>query len=132
MNIPLNSSIIIPAYSCPQVATAVLKAGHKPVLCDISLETLAYESDLLIKRINEVDAKAVVVVNLFGLNDKIPDLDIPVIVDNAQQYPFVVNKNITAEIYSFGRGKPLNSLSGGVAIINNYNSFENVKEKYES
>ena len=131
LNIQESSNIIIPSYSCPTVASAVLKAGHKPVLCDIQKETLFYDAELLQNRIKEVNARAVIFVNLFGLNKEIPQLDIPVILDNAQQY--LQNKkveNIAAQIYSFGRGKPVNSMSGGLAVINDNVYFKNINENY--
>ena len=35
---PKKRKVIIPAYTCPAVASAVLKAGLQPVLCDVNLD----------------------------------------------------------------------------------------------
>jgi perosamine synthetase len=133
LNIPSGSKIIIPAYSCPSVAAAVLRAGHIPLLADISPESLSYDINSLAQKIRESGAKALVWVNLFGLNDRIPNTNIPVILDNAQAVLSQARiHNIAAAIYSFGRGKPLNSLSGGLAVIFASKYFRNLEKEYKT
>jgi perosamine synthetase len=126
-----GSEIIIPAYTCPSVAAAVIKAGHKPLLCDVSLQNFNYDADALQKCLNNSNTAAVVWVNMFGIETKIPDIPAAVIVDNAQvAYSDNRGTAAAAEIYSFGRGKPLNALNGGLAIVNKQAFFENLPENY--
>jgi perosamine synthetase len=132
LKIPPRSKIVIPAYTCPSVAAAVIKSGHSPVLCDVSLQTLNYDLDLLSALINREDPAAVIWVNLFGMITRIPKFDLPVITDNAQvYYSEYADDRSVAEIYSFGRGKPLNAMSGGVAIVHNTTLFANPENSYQ-
>lgn len=131
LNIPPDSNVVIPAYTCPSVAAAVIGAGHKPVLCDLHLDSLAMDIARLQSVIHQTDAKAVVWVNLFGLHHQIPRLEVPVISDDAQSEPFAVNgRNIAGCIFSFGRGKPVNSLGGGAAIVTDPDAFGNYQDFY--
>jgi len=133
LKIAPQSGIVIPAYTCPAVAAAVLKAGHRPVLSDINPDTLNYDLDQLVSVLKNQKPAAAIWVNLFGLPSSIPDLKIPVIVDNAQ-LPFTPLKpeNAAAEMYSFGRGKPINALGGGVAIIHQFEHFKDLNKRYQN
>jgi len=42
---PERKEVIIPAYTCPSVVSAVLKAGLTPVLCDNNLDDFWYLSE---------------------------------------------------------------------------------------
>jgi perosamine synthetase len=132
LKIPSRSKIVIPAYTCPSVAAAVIKGGHSPVLCDVSLKTLNYNLELLSDLIKRENPAAIIWVNLFGIITKIQKFDIPVITDNAQvYYSEYADECSVAEIYSFGRGKPLNAMSGGVAVIHNPILFGNPEKSYQ-
>jgi len=124
LNIPPQSKILIPAYTCPSVATAVLKAGYLPILSDLNPLSLSYKTDILKENIKTNNARAVIWVNLFGINSGIPYLDVPVILDNAQSIPFKIPDNVNAVIFSFGRGKPISAMGGGVAIVNDRRIFK--------
>ena len=58
--------VIIPAYTCPSVLAAVIKAGLKPVLCDLDEEKSNFN-------LNELNDKicnhtlAIISVHLFGI-----------------------------------------------------------------
>ena len=133
LNIPTNSNILIPAYSCPTVAAAILRAGHYPVLADINFENLGYNIESFNKIISRNTVKAIIKVNLFGLSSPPINTSLPVIEDNAQCNPlFQKSNNSSACIYSFGRGKPINSLGGGVAQIIDKKKFVELDKKYNS
>ena len=42
-----RTDVVIPAYTCPSVPAAVLKAGLRPVLCDINPSTFDFDHALL-------------------------------------------------------------------------------------
>jgi dTDP-4-amino-4,6-dideoxygalactose transaminase len=127
-----GSSVIIPAYSCPAVASAVIKAGCRPILCDLNRHTLNYNVNRLEQVRAGAKAGAIVWVNLFGLNVPIPDMDLPVILDNAQADPSRdTAPNAAGIVWSFGRGKPVNSLGGGLAVICKDVYFRNAMPFYE-
>ncbi len=101
LKIPQKSKILLPAYSCPTVAAAVLGAGHYPVLCDIYQDTLNYDLSMLKRKITKENIKATIWVNLFGIGSDIPEIGIPVILDNAQVLPNHFEKNqIVLDIFT--------------------------------
>lgn len=133
LDIPPCSKIIIPAYSCPTVASAVLKAGHKPVLCDVNFEDLGYDLEKLHGLQNSEHPAAIIWVNLFGLQKQIPDMGIPIVLDNAQATPGLeYTHNAVAQVFSFGRGKPINALGGGMAQFIDESKFSSIPKAYES
>jgi perosamine synthetase len=119
--------VIIPAYTCPAVASAVLKAGLQPVLCDINLDNFGYSVDDLANVLDN-DVLAVIAVHLFGFPTNIDvvtplcrEHDVFVVEDAAQAFgndvPSSGNKlGLIGDVgfYSFGRGKPLSVLHGGL------------------
>ena len=134
LKIRQKSKIIIPAYTCPSVAAAVLRAGHKPVLCDVNIENFSFDKVEFNDIVDKQEAKAVVAVNLFGLTTLLAlDTTLPVILDNAQSAEYHRKyDNIAGCIFSFGRGKPINALEGGLAVIKKSDTFINLNESYEA
>jgi perosamine synthetase len=125
---PERREVIIPAYTCPAVASATLKAGLEPVLCDINLEDYGYSSKALARKISR-RTLAVVVVHLFGCPANTKDLiewgrqqGFFIVEDGAQAFGNTdLNSNGTmlgmagdVGFFSFGRGKPLSVLHGGL------------------
>jgi len=122
-----RKKIILPAYTCPAVASAVLKAGLQPVLCDINLNDLGYSQDELENLLNE-EVLALIVVHLFGFPVNVPSFaetckkyGIFVVEDAAQAFgnedPSTGKKlGLLGDVgfFSFGRGKPISALHGGL------------------
>lgn len=134
---PGKRKIIIPAYTCPAVASAVLKAGFQPVLCDINLDDYGYSLRDL-DRLIEADVLAVVVVHLFGfpanINQIMPicrKFDAFIVEDAAQAFGNEVPSTGTklgligdAGFFSFGRGKPLSAIHGGLVVTESETIYE--------
>jgi perosamine synthetase len=124
---PERKRVIIPAYACPAIASAVLKAGLQPVLCDINLDNFGYSVDDLVNLLDN-SVLAVIAVHLFGFPTNIDvvtplcrEHDVFVVEDAAQAFgndvPSSGNKlGLIGDIgvYSFGRGKPFGVLHGGL------------------
>jgi dTDP-4-amino-4,6-dideoxygalactose transaminase len=122
----INPEVIIPAYGCPDLVSAVLYAGCKPVLVDIGHESPFPIIDQLSEKIN-LNTIAVIVVDLFGIKadhgnlTKIcKDKEIYLIQDSAQGFPLkkedaLIYGDIT--VFSFGRGKPVSLLGGGCVRV---------------
>ncbi len=125
-----KTKVILPAYTCPSVLAAVLKAGLQPVLCD--LQPGHYRMDLNSLADRDVrDALAIIAVHFFGLSEDLKALRafadqnrIYLLEDAAQAFgnttgqgPLGLSGDLG--IYSFGRGKPLSLLSGGAVVVNN-------------
>lgn len=122
-----RDEVVMPAYSCFSVASAIVRAGLKIKLCDIDESTLDYDYD----RLRELDLSrtlAVVGCSLFGLIcdwDKLRSIvngRSPFLIDDAAQ-SFGLSHGGSASgmfgdvgFFSFGRGKNLTTYSGGVAV----------------
>jgi dTDP-4-amino-4,6-dideoxygalactose transaminase len=85
LDLPLGSEIILPSFTWVSCAQAVLIAGHKPVFCDVDLDTMnVRRQDIECKITNKTEA--IIVVHYAGLSvdmDPIVFLGYPIIEDAA-------------------------------------------------
>ena len=121
--------VVIPAYTCPSVAAAIIRTGLNPVLCDLEADRFTMDKKMLAALIND-GTLAVIAVHLFGISENISAIrDLPggqniIIIEDATQS--TGNRASGEErpsgaigdigILSFGRGKPLSILSGGAIV----------------
>ncbi|MGD0485615.1 MAG: DegT/DnrJ/EryC1/StrS family aminotransferase [Syntrophorhabdales bacterium] len=139
-----KKEVLIPAYTCPAVPAAILKAGLKPILVDINLTDFGFEHQDLEKKIGK-ETLAVVVVHLFGYPAAINPArklcregDVFLVEDAAQAFGNTVcgfpEKKLgllgDAGFFSFGRGKPIGALHGGLAITGSPEIHEQAKAIY--
>jgi dTDP-4-amino-4,6-dideoxygalactose transaminase len=117
--------VVLPAYTCFSVPSAIVKAGLEPVPCDIAPGTFDYDYVQLEPLLDE-GTLAVLSIPLFSIpaaTDRVVSLcrskGIAVIEDAAQAMhvsaapvPFAAD----ARIYSLGRGKNITSGSGGLIV----------------
>jgi dTDP-4-amino-4,6-dideoxygalactose transaminase len=85
LDLPSNSEVIVPSFTWVSCAQAVLLAGHKPVFCDVDLQTMNVRAQDIIPKITKATG-AVMVVHYAGLPvemDEIIKLGIPIIEDAA-------------------------------------------------
>ncbi|NOS82376.1 MAG: DegT/DnrJ/EryC1/StrS aminotransferase family protein, partial [Nitrospira sp.] len=135
--------VIIPAYTCFSVPSAVLKAGLEVVLCDVDPHTL----DLNLQRLRETvgpNTLAVVVPHLLG-----QPADIPAIRGIAEPVGALIIEDAAQAMgcksdgrwlgtqgdigfFSVGRGKNLSAGSGGVIVTNSARLAESVRREYAS
>jgi len=127
-----EAEIIMPAYACPDLVSAVIYAGARPVLVDLEAESpwlsLAQCSAAVNSR-----TSAIVGVNLFGISERWPLLraltskkKIFLIEDSAQYFPGKdegQHWHGDLVVLSFGRGKPVSMLGGGAVISQNKTLF---------
>lgn len=112
LNLPKNSEVVVPAFTWVSCAQAVLLAGHKPVFCDVELDTLNVSRRTIEPCITK-NTKAIMVVHFAGKPvdmDPIMELGLPIIEDAAHA------------VDSFYYGKPC----GGIGDVGIY-SFDAVK-----
>ena len=119
--------VVIPAYTCYSVPAAVLKAGLRPVLCDIDPATLDFDHAQL-QRTLKHDTLCVVTHHLFGIPAAIDGIRavcaerrIFVLEDAAQGMGGEVHGRKLGTlgdigIFSFGRGKNVTCGSGGAIV----------------
>lgn len=130
-----RSEVVIPAYTCFSVPAAVLKAGLRPVLCDIDSTTFDYDHALLQRAIGPATL-CVVTHHLFGVPSDVERTRalcrpgrVFVIEDAAQAMGVESNRRKLGTlgdvgIFSFGRGKHI-TCGGGGAIVTGSNEIAN-------
>lgn len=121
----ISPEVILPAYCCPDIVSAALYAGAKPILVDFELNSPWFDLKQLESKINS-NTVAIVAVNLFGINERFKQLrriteryKLVLIEDSAQAFPIKALKDSLSGdfvIFSFGRGKAVNLLGGGLVL----------------
>lgn len=117
--------IIMPAYACPDLVSAVLHTGAKPVPVDLERDRTWFHLDALESAITPRTA-AIIGVNLFGIGERWTALQkmarqagVVLIEDSAQYLPGSEEDHQwhgDMVVLSFGRGKPVSLLGGGVVL----------------
>lgn len=120
--------VILPAYACPDLISAALYAGVKPVLVDLEQNTCWMDLSLVKQRITE-NTIAVIAVKFLGISERMSKLReicdeyaLSLIEDSAQGFPISNPDSYwqgDLNILSFGRGKPINLLGGGAVLTRN-------------
>lgn len=119
--------VILSAYACPELVSAILYAGAKPVLIDVEYQRPWISLSELREKISE-NTIAVVAVNLFGIPERLREIskicklnNLCLIEDSAQAFPDMSDKRFWQGdfiVLSFGRGKPVSVLGGGAVLCN--------------
>jgi len=119
--------VVIPAYTCYSVPSAILKAGLEIALCDVDPETLDFDFEQLETTVDE-STLCVVPTHLFGIPADVERVrticrgkGAYVVEDAAQSMGVEVDGRMLGAIgdagfFSFGRGKNLSCGSGGTII----------------
>lgn len=128
---PDRDEVIIPAYTCYSVPSAILRAGLKVRLSDIDPATLDFNFEALHKAIQASGRRLLVVlpVHLYGLMadvgrvQRLVDSDTFVVEDAAQAMGGFETASKPgslgdAGLLSLGRGKALSSVHGGIILTN--------------
>lgn len=144
---PGRNTVLIPAFCCYSVPSAILRAGLEIRLCDVDPDTLDFDFGLLEKAVSETATHsvgaaagtgrprssrllAILPVHLFGLAADVErvrrlgaDPEVTVIEDAAQVMGAEVGGRKLGTIgdvgfFSLGRGKALSTVEGGVIVTN--------------
>ncbi len=120
-----SAEVILPAYGCPDLISAVEFAGARPVLVDIEADRPWFDLTQLASAITDNTA-AIVAVNLFGISERWTQLrelaqknNVILIEDSAQYFPGGEEQQDwqgDLVVFSFGRGKPVSLLGGGAVL----------------
>lgn len=119
------AEVLLPAYACPDLISAVCYAGARPVLVDLRKDRPWLDSGQLEAKITSRSV-AIIAVDLFGIAEDWAAIEelchqhrLLLIEDSAQYFP---GHDDEADwrgdlvVLSFGRGKPLSLLGGGAVI----------------
>lgn len=125
-----RTTVIIPAYTCFSVPSAVLKAGLNLALCDVNPRSLDFDFSQLQDKIGS-DTLAVVAPHLLGKPADIQRIQAmahakgAVVVEDAAQAMGGkaggrwLGTQTEVGFFSFGRGKNVSTGSGGMILTNN-------------
>jgi perosamine synthetase len=133
--------VVAPAYTCFSVPAAILRAGLRPALCDISPATFDFDHRLLERAIGD-GTLAVVAHHLFGVPSAVADIralcrnrGVFVIEDAAQAMGVESDGHKLGTlgdigIFSLGRGKNITCGSGGILVTNSAQIGEAIARQY--
>jgi len=117
-----SPEVIIPAYGCPDLVSAAVFSGVKPVLVDLEPDRPWMHLGDLDEKIN-ASTVAVVAASLLGIPERMEQLrgitdraGVLLIEDSAQSFPVSEGGEFwkgDLVVLSFGRGKPVSLLGGG-------------------
>ncbi len=118
--------VVLPAYGCPDLVSAAVFAGARPVLCDLEPDRPWMNLDQVSAHISS-QTVAIVATNLFGISERMDQLH-PIaeqagavlIEDSAQAFPDRAETSLWGGdlvVLSFGRGKPVSLLGGGAVLF---------------
>ncbi len=124
-----KKEVILPAYTAPSMILPIIKAGLKPVLCDISSKDFNLDLSLVPGAVTG-DTLAIVIPHMFGLGVagiekfKKSRPDIYIIEDCAQAWGTKINNQPVGtfsdiSFFSFNRGKNLPTYGGGCIATGN-------------
>lgn len=118
--------VILPAYGCPDLVSAAVFAGAKPVLADLEPARPWMDPDQVSRHVN-TNTVAIVAASLCGVPERMDVLrelaeagSALLIEDSAQAFPVQNNGSFwTGDlvVLSFGRGKPVSLLGGGALLF---------------
>jgi len=118
--------VLMPAYACPDLVSAVVYAGLKPILVDFEADRPWMDLDMLRQRLSP-QTVAVIAVSFLGVSERLGQIrdviggrEVCLIEDSAQYFS---RKEATPPhwtgdliVLSFGRGKPVSLLGGGAIL----------------
>lgn len=126
---PARNQVIIPAYTCYSVPSAIVKAGLQVVPCDMDLSTFDFDHRHLNSMISE-KTLCVIANHLFGMPadmGRIQDIcrsyGVPCVEDAAQAMGGNYRGQFLGTLgdvgfFSLGRGKNVTTGSGGIILTN--------------
>ncbi len=139
-NFPDRNEVLIPAFTCYSVPSAIIRAGLKVRLCDVNPATLNYDDEKLKATLKHTDRLLAIVGNhLFGIPSDINrirtlliDPEVFIIEDAAQAMGNVFNKKLLGTLgdigfFSLGRGKAFSTVDGGIVLTNSDGMAERIE-----
>lgn len=128
---PERDEVLIPAYTCYSVPSAIIRAGFRVRLCDMAPGTLDFDFDRIVEELENTRLLCVVPTHLFGMPADVERVkalirgrDIFVLEDAAQAMGGEWNgKKIGMQgdvgLFSMGRGKAFSTVEGGIILTDN-------------
>lgn len=132
-----QAEVIMPAYTCGVVAEAVVVSGNRPVFVDIDLANYAMDIKAVRQALTS-QTRAIIATHLYGyladvdaIRQEVGDDRILIIEDSAAAFrpalPGVAGISGDVAFYSFGPGKQLYTVTGGVVVTDSPSLYEKIK-----
>jgi len=132
-----NVEVILPAYTCTVVAQSIVISGNQPVFADIDLADYNMSLDAL-KNSLTPRTRAVIATHTFGyptnvdaVREIVDDPRVMIIEDSAAGFstftPGATTMRGDVGLYSFGHGKHLSTVGGGMLVTNSAALYEKLK-----
>jgi dTDP-4-amino-4,6-dideoxygalactose transaminase len=127
--LPGRRRVVIPAYTCFSVPSAIVKSGLDVALCDVDLARYDYDYRYMHDAVDE-DTLCVISGNLFGIPSDVSRIigicrerGAYVVEDAAQAMGCTYGERLIGTIadagfYSLGRGKNITCGAGGIVVTN--------------
>lgn len=125
-SVDMQPEVLLPAYGCPDLVSATVYAGARPVLVDLERDRPWMDLEQLRSKIS-ARTVAVIAASLFGISERMPEIrsitkhaEVLLIEDSAQAFPVVEQPHFwhgDLVVLSFGRGKPVSLLGGGAVLF---------------
>ena len=140
---PDRDQVLIPAFTCYSVPSAIVRAGLKIALCDIDPETLDFDFAQLEQKLANPRLLCVIPTHLFGLPADVDrvrrikkDRDISIVEDAAQAMGREVGGTKLGTLgdvgfFSLGRGKALTAVEGGIIVTDDENLAERLQYHWD-
>lgn len=141
---PERDEVLIPAFTCYSVPSAIVRAGLKVRLADIDPHTLDYDFDALRASLEDNGRiLAALSTHLFGLpasvtklRQALADTKVTVIEDAAQAMGGVAGSKYLGTLgdvgfFSLGRGKAFTTVEGGVIVTRSAELADSIHEKVQ-
>lgn len=139
---PGKSRVVVPAYICFSVPSAIVRAGLDVVLCDVDPATLDYDYSNLEQVLDDEKVLCVLTGHLFGrpaavdrLRRAIGPRPVYLIEDAAQSLggrdaDGYLGTAGDVAIFSLGRGKAFSTVEGGIVLADDQTIRENLSSVY--
>ncbi len=140
---PGRDEVLIPAFTCYSVPSAIVRAGLKVRLCDVDPSTLDFDFENLLRLLSPHSCMkrllAIIPTHLFGLSADVGrlrsllrDPEVTIVEDAAQSMGSERNGKKLGTLgdvgfFSVGRGKALSFVEGGIILTDRDDISETLK-----
>lgn len=126
LDLPPHSRVLVPAFTFVATATAVLRAGHVPVLADVDADSWMLTPDIARRACTQTQVHAVLPVATFGMPHSMQawqeferETGLPVVIDAAAAYGSQWLKGAEGTlVFSLHTTKSLPAVEGGLVVSN--------------
>jgi len=140
---PERSRVLIPAFNCYSVPSAIKRAGLQVAVCDVATGSFNFNPDRLPNLLNDPRLLCVIPTHLFGINVDITSLlehrhpSVTIIEDAAQAFGgdcqgVQLGTQGDVGLFSLGRGKAYSVVAGGVVVTDRSDLAEAISAQMQA